>query len=101
MADFYRLVEQSPALQARARLMADQGTGLLAETIAAELGVPADDVVAVTAASVLSAIRTSLLEVARRESLAGAGARKLSTRLTDATDRAFGLLDGDLVRLGS
>jgi AcrR family transcriptional regulator len=100
MAHFYRLVEASPALQARARLMTDQATGLLAQTIAEELAAKPDDVVPATTAFILTGIRTSLLDLARRESLTRTRPKTLTTRLTDATNRSFGLLGGELAELG-
>jgi AcrR family transcriptional regulator len=101
MADFYRLVDGSPALQARARLMVDRSIAHLAATLAAEMSVGADDVVAVTVAAVLTALRTSLLIQARRDSLRGMPVSEIARRLAAATNRAFDLLGGELVQLGS
>jgi AcrR family transcriptional regulator len=100
-ADFYRLVERSPALQARGRLMVDRAAAHLAATIAGELSVPATDVVAAASASLLTALRYSLLDQARRDSLEGQPADTAAARLAAATDRAFDLLDGNLAVLGS
>jgi AcrR family transcriptional regulator len=101
MADFYRLVDRSPALQARGRLMVDRAGAHLAATIAGELSVSPTDVVAAASASVLTALRYSLLDQARRDSLAGRPADTIAARLATATDQAFGLLDGNLAVLGS
>jgi AcrR family transcriptional regulator len=101
MADFYRLVDRSPALQARARLMVERSAAHLAATIAGELSVPPTDVVAVASASVLTALRTSLLGQARRDSLDGQPVDTVAARLAAATNRAFDLLDGELAALGS
>jgi AcrR family transcriptional regulator len=101
MGDFYRLVEASPALQARARLMVDRSAGHLAATLARELGVSPGDIAAVAAAGVLTALRNSLLDQARRDSLDGQPADVIAERLTAAASRAFGLLDGELAALGA
>lgn len=101
IAHFYRLVDHSPALQARARLITDLATGHLATTIADELAIPADDIVAVTTAATLTAIRNSLLGHARRDSLNGIPTEMIAERLTEATNRAFALLDTDLITLGA
>jgi AcrR family transcriptional regulator len=100
MGDFYRLIDRSPALQARARLMVDRAASDLAATIATELAVPENDIVAVTAAGVLTALRNSLLDKARRDSLDGLPVRAIAARLATATNRAFDLLGGDLETLG-
>jgi AcrR family transcriptional regulator len=101
IAQFYRLVDHSPALQARARLMTDLGTAHLAATIAEDLSIPADDIVAVATAATLTAIRNSLLGQARRDSLGGTTLETIAERLADATGRAFDLLDADLRTLGA
>jgi AcrR family transcriptional regulator len=101
MADFYRLVDRSPALQARARLLVDRSAAHLAATIADELAIPAADIVAVAAGSVLTAVRTSLLAQARTDSLAGLSVANVARRLVKATNRGFDLLQGDLANLGT
>jgi AcrR family transcriptional regulator len=101
MADFHRLVEASPALQARARLLVDRSAAHLAATLAGELSVAADDIVAVSAASMLAALRYALLDQARRDSLAGKPLPVIAKRLTQATNQAFGLLEGTLTSLGN
>lgn len=101
IARFHRMVGDSPALQARARLMTDQAVADLATAVAEELGIGADDIVAITTAATLTAIRTSLLTQARSESLAGDDIDTIALALTTATERAFGLLDGDLTLLGT
>lgn len=101
IARFYRMVDDSPALQARARLMTDQAVADLATAVAEELAIAADDIVAVTTAATLTAVRTSLLTQARCDSLAGDDIDTIADRLTTATARAFGLLDRDLTALGT
>jgi AcrR family transcriptional regulator len=100
MADFWRLIDRSPALQARARLMVDLSAAHLAATLAGELATTADDIVAVSAASVLTALRNALLEQARRDILAGKPLKVIAERLAQATNQAFDLLDGQLAALG-
>jgi AcrR family transcriptional regulator len=101
MADFYRLVDRSPALYARARLMVDRAAAHLAATIADELSLAADDVVAVATAGVLTALRSGLLDQARRDGLAGLPTEAIARRLVEATNRAFDLLGGELATIGS
>jgi len=101
MADFYRLVDRSAALQARARLMVDRAVAHLAATIADELSVLATDIVAVAAAGTLTSLRTSLLDQARRESLEGRPVEQIASALSSATNRAFDLLGGGLYSLGT
>jgi AcrR family transcriptional regulator len=101
MAAFYRLVDRSPALQARARLMTDRAAADLAVTIAGELSVSPADVVALASAAILTALRNSLLGQARRDSLDGQPLDVVAGRLAAATNQAFGLLDGALAALGS
>ena len=81
--------------------MTDQAVADLATAVAEELGIGADDIVAITTAATLTAIRTSLLTQARSESLAGDDIDTIALALTTATERAFGLLDGDLTLLGT
>jgi AcrR family transcriptional regulator len=101
MGDFYRLVDRSPALQARARLMVDRAAAHLTAMIADELAVPVNDIVAVAAAGILTSLRTSLLDQARRESLDGRAIERIAPRLRDSANRAFDLLDGELLTLGA
>lgn len=93
MGDFYRLVDSSPALQARARLMADQAASHLTATIAAELRIAAQDIRAVAAAGVLTTLRNALLDQARRESLQGNAVETIARRLRRATNQAYELLE--------
>ena len=73
--------------------MVDRSAAHLAATLAGELSVPPTDVVAVASASVLTALRTSLLGQARRDSLDGQPVDTVAARLAAATNRAFGLLE--------
>jgi AcrR family transcriptional regulator len=100
MADFYRLVDRSPALQARARLMVDRSVAHLAATLADELSVETEDIVAVAAAGVLTSLRTGLLDQSRRDSLYGLPVETIASRLVEATNQTFDLLAGDLAALG-
>ncbi len=80
--------------------MVDRATAHLAATIADELAIPATDIVATAAAAILTALR-SLLDHARRDSLAGRSVDAIADRLANATNRAFDLLDGELATLGA
>ncbi len=100
MADFYRLVDRSPALQAKARLMVERSAAHLAATIAGELSLAAGDIMAVATAGVLTAVRVSLLDQARRDSLDGLPVPIIAGRLIEATHRGFDLLAGELLTHG-
>jgi AcrR family transcriptional regulator len=100
IADFYRLVDRSPALQARARLMVDRAVAHLAATLADEMFTDPEDIIAVTAAGVLTWLRTGLLDQARRDSLNDVAVETIAGRLVESTNRAFDLLAGDLAALG-
>ena len=101
MADFYRLVARSPALQARARLLVERSVAHLTATLAEELAVDPKDIAAVATAAVLTSLRNGLLDQARRDSLDGLPVEKIADRLRDASNRGFGLLTGELATLGS
>jgi AcrR family transcriptional regulator len=100
MGRFYRLVGHSPALRARARLLAEQAAADLAVTIAADLSMPPTDIIVLTAANVLTAVRNTLLYQAQRDSLAGEPVSVIAGRLTQATNQAFDLLAGELAAMG-
>jgi len=100
MGSFYRLVDRSPALRARARLLAEQASAHLAITIAGELAMQPTDIIVLTTANVLTALRNTLLYQAQRDSLAGESVSVIAERLTQDTVRAFDLLAGELATLG-
>jgi AcrR family transcriptional regulator len=100
MGRFYRLVDRSPALRARARLLAEQAAADLAVTIAADLSMPPTDIIVLTTANVLTALRNTLLYQAQRDSLAGEPVSVIAGRLTQATNQAFDLLAGELAAMG-
>lgn len=101
IAKFYRLVDRSPALQARARLITELSAAHLTATLAAELDLPPDHITAITAARLLTAVRTCLLEQARRSALAGETPKTTVATLKRSARDAFALLDGNLASLGS
>ncbi len=101
MASFHRIVQASPSLRARSRLLVDRSVARCAVAIAGDLGTADDDIVASSAAWVLVAIRTNLLAQAQRDSLDGIPLDENADRLTKATNRAFDLLDGALGSLGA
>lgn len=100
MARFYRMVDDSPALQARSRLLVDRSVALLTSAIAEELNTGQDDVVASSAAWILVALRTNLLAQVQRDTLAGLARPMIVARLISATNRAFDLLQGSIADLG-
>lgn len=100
MGRFYRLVHRSPALRARARLLAEEAAADLAVTMAGELSLQPTDIIVLTMANVLTALRNTVLYQAQRDSLAGEPVSVIAERLTHSTNRAFDLLAGELVILG-
>lgn len=101
MAEFYRMVDASPALQARSRLLADQAATELTAVLADELPAGHDEILATTTACILSGIHFCLIEQVRRQLLAGTGLTAVVESLVAATNQAFDLLDGRLGRLGA
>jgi AcrR family transcriptional regulator len=100
MGRFYRLVHRSPALRARARLLAEQAAADLAVTIAGELSRQPTDIIVATTANVLTALRNTLLYQAQQDSLAGAPVSVIAERLAHSTNQAFDLLAGELATMG-
>ncbi len=100
MARFYTMVDESPALQARSRLLLDRSVALLTSAIAEELNTGQDDVAASSAAWILVALRTNLLAQVQRDTLNGLARPVIVDRLIRATNRAFDLLEGSIAGLG-
>jgi AcrR family transcriptional regulator len=100
MGRFYRLVHRSPALRARARLLAEEAAADLAVTMAGELSLQPTDIIVLTMANVLTALRNTLLYQAQRDSLADEPVSVIAERLTHSTNRAFDLLAGEVAILG-
>lgn len=100
MADFHRMVDASPTLQARSRLLVDRSVAALAEVIADELTLAKEDVVVATTAWSLVAARTTLLAQAQRGVLDGVTPDDIADRLLDATNRVFNLLERGFHGLG-
>lgn len=100
IARFYRLVDCSPSLQARARLIVDRSAAHLTAALAAELDLPPNHITALTAARLLTAVRICLLEQARRSALAGESPETTAASLEQSARAAFALLDGNLTSLG-
>ncbi len=100
MGRFYRMVADSPSLQARSRLMVDRSVTRLTSAIAEDLNTTEDDIVASSAAWILVAIQTNLLNQVQRDSLVGLAPQAIAERLTAATNRAFDLLQGPIATLG-
>lgn len=100
MARFYRMVGDSPALQARSRLLVDRSVALLTSAIAEELNTGQDDVVASSAAWILVALRTNLLAQVQRDTLGGLARPVIVSRLIGAANRAYDLVGGSIADLG-
>jgi hypothetical protein len=99
---FARIIEESPALQAKELEVMAQMTELLAATIRDELGV--HDVDAKIAANMLVGVHWQLFRNARAQALAGRQGPAAVRRLRSDLDRAYRLLEhglGALERSGS
>jgi AcrR family transcriptional regulator len=100
-AVFARIIEESPALQAKEIEVMARFTQVLADVIAAELG--ARPVDAKIAANMLIGVHWELFRSARAQALAGRNGPNAVRRLRADLDRAYGLLEhglGSLERAG-
>ena len=93
MAVRARIINSSPALQARERTVFEALTRVLAELIAGE-----DDPRAYVAANALVGVNRALLESARRKVLAGRRGRRLVDEVLRELDESLSLLDRGLDR---
>jgi AcrR family transcriptional regulator len=89
---FYELMDDSPALQARALLMTEQAAQRLTATLGAEIGRPAEDPVVAAMARALVGVRTALHVEARRLMLAGTPLAAAAAALTSAADASYDAL---------
>ena len=76
---------------AAGRIAAERASGRTLTAIAEDLNTTEDDIVASSAAWILVAIQTNLLNQVQRDSLAGRAPEVIAERLTAATNRAFDL----------
>jgi len=93
-AVFARIIEESPALQAKEIEVMARFTQVLADAIAAELGVPPLD--AKIAANMLIGVHWELFRSARAQALAGRTGPAAVRRLRADLDRAYTLLEHGL-----
>ena len=93
---FARLVEGSPALQAREQQIHGLREAALAEALIEEFGSAPDDLTPRIVAAQLAGVYRILYYEARRRLLAGQDPETLRARLAQAADSAFGLLRADL-----
>src|SRR3954453_22704099 len=91
-----RVITQSPALLARERHVLARYTDALAELLAAETGVGADDLEPRAAAHALIGVHRSLIEYVRHRVSAGAGAAEIGPELQEQAGRTLALLEGGL-----
>jgi AcrR family transcriptional regulator len=97
-AHFARVIEESPALQAKEVEVMARFTDVLAATIRAELGV--HEVDAQLAANLLMSVHWQLFRNARAHALAGRSGPAAARRLRADVDRAYRLLEHGLAGLG-
>jgi len=91
-----RVIADSPALQARERQVIARYADALAELLAADLGVPPDDVEVRVAANAMIGVHATLLDFTRRRVLADDRLERLAGDLREAGRRAFALLERGL-----
>ena len=97
-AVFARIIEESPALQAKELKVMARFSAALAETIQEELGVDERD--ARIAAGLLVSVHRQLFRTARRQALAGRQGPAAVRRLRADLERAYQLLEHGLGELG-
>ena len=96
-----RIVTESPALRAREREVAERFTSQLAELIAAETRARPGDVAPRVVAAALTGLQRSLVDLVRREALAGRPADAIAREYRRQAKRGFALLEDGLGRLGA
>jgi AcrR family transcriptional regulator len=93
---FTRMITESPALLAREQQILAGYTASLAGLLAAETGVPDDDVEAAVAAEALMGVHRTLIRYTRGRILAGAAHTRLARDVRARAERAFALLERGL-----
>jgi AcrR family transcriptional regulator len=91
-----RLIDASPALQARERELVAQSTNELAAVLAEEVGAAAGDVEPKAVATALMGVQRALVEHVRASVLAGKRGRALAASLRRQAERAFARLEHGL-----
>lgn len=94
-----RVVDQSPALQARERAALERQTELLAAELLREAGPDGEEMLAHTAAAAVTGMHRALVLRVRRGLLAGETAGTLAVEVAAATEAALALLAGGLAGL--
>jgi AcrR family transcriptional regulator len=97
-ATFARIIEESPALQAKELAVMARFTDVLAEAIRDELG--AHELDARIAANVLVSVHWQFFRNARTQALSGRSGPAAVRRLRSDLERAYGLLERGLGELG-
>lgn len=97
-ATFARIIEESPALQAKELEVMAHVAQVVGAAIEAELGVDERD--ARIAAGLLVSVHRQLFRAARRQALAGRHGPAAARRLREDLDRAYELLEHGLGDLG-
>lgn len=100
MREFYRMVDASPALKARSRLLIDRSVDRAAAVIGAALHRAEDDIVVTSAAWILVGLHTGILARVRSDTLGDVPRDALVAALIESTHRAFDLLGGPIAELG-
>jgi AcrR family transcriptional regulator len=96
-----RIVEASPALQAREREIVAEHTGQLAELLASERGTAPHDVDAEVVAGTLMTVHRVLVEDVRRAVLEGTRGTALAERLRRNAEQAFDRIEHGLGQPGT
>jgi AcrR family transcriptional regulator len=96
MAEFWRVVEESAALQARLRQMRDQTEAALAEALRSAIGATAEDPMPRIAAALLAAADSALHAEIRRRVRAGETPDSVRAEVRRAAELTFGALETGL-----
>ncbi|BCY12695.1 TetR family transcriptional regulator [Actinoplanes sp. L3-i22] len=96
IAPFWRVVEESAALQARLRQMRDRSEEMLAETLRAETDANPDDPLPTIAAAMLTAADSTLHTAIRQKILNGKNPDLVRTEVRALAESTFDALAGGL-----
>jgi AcrR family transcriptional regulator len=96
VAELTRLVNASPSLLGRERLIIAKYTDALAVLLAEETGAAPDDIEPRLAAEAMMACHRSLIDFARRRALSRKNSADLAAQIRAAGERAVALLEGGL-----
>jgi AcrR family transcriptional regulator len=93
VAEFYRLIDNSPSLRAREREMGERSTVTLARALAEETGATSDDPLPLLVAGLITGARQALFNEARRRMRAGEEFQAVRSWFAAAAERAFDLVE--------